>query len=219
VTPEQFIQSVPGGGTCILAGLSGYGKTTALQAGLASSRRIIVIDPHSATDRRREAAGTAQRRTWEGDAWTFDELVLGNPEALHQDPARLIVDPRPRRFSQFETGKRVARLLDLVWNEGDWDVVLEEAAIYARYAVDLIHLFASGAAHVGSRLFLITQSINQLSIVPRRAASHWMLWAQVDDDDLKVALPKVGLTGVQRLRQFQKGQPPLLWMQGQQPTT
>lgn len=211
-TAERFVADLPEGGTLIACGITGYGKTTTIQAGLAGSRRLLVVDPYASLDRRRDAIGKGRRRTWQGDLWTHDEL-LANPDPIRVEPMRIIYDPGT--LDTVKMGNRIAALLELLWEDGDVDVVLEEAGLYSRSIIKMVNQLCTGAGHSGLRLFVIVQGYSRITLDARRNPSRLLLFAQVDDSDYGELQPKIGAHGVERLRMMQPGEAPLLWKIGQ----
>ncbi len=208
----QHVSALEDGGTLAACGLSGFGKTTIVQRGLAGSPRLVVFDPYSSLDRRRAAAGQARRRTWQGDAWTYEELVEARCAPLRASRCRVVLDPHT--LDEAELGRRVSRALDWCWAAGDVDVVLEEGGLYSRLAVPLINRLSTGGGHAGIRLILIAQGWGRICKDARRNVTRALLFAQEDEGDLALLAPKIGRVVAASLATFKKGNPPVLWKQG-----
>lgn len=211
--PVRFVSELEEGGTLIACGITGYGKTTTVQAALADSSRVVVVDPYSGLDRRRDAAGTGRRRTWQGDLWTHDQLIA-NPDPLRVQPMRVIYDPGT--LTSYRMGPRIAGLLEMLWEDGDVDIVLEEAGLYSRSIIEMVNRLCTGAGHSGCRLFCIVQGYSRITLDARRNPTRILAFAQVDATDYDELRPKVGAGGVARLQALQPGDAPVLWRLGQQ---
>jgi hypothetical protein len=210
-SPDSFVADLPRGGSLIASGLTGFGKTHWLKLGLESSRHLAIIDTMATVDRQRHAQGDFTREGWDGDLYTYAELMESH-EPLLATPARLVLDPST--YDPNEAGRRVAVMLELLWSIGDFDVVLEEAGGYSRWAVPLIHRLTSAGAHRGLRVFMLTQSLGRITIDARRNAQRLMLFPQADEQDMTELRRKLGKARDLQLRAIQQFDPPLLWKQG-----
>jgi len=206
-----FIAEAPEGATTAVCGITGYGKTYGLQAGLASSRRVFVFDPYSAIDRRR---GGGTRCAWEGEHFTHDAL-LEQPGLLRRERFRMVYDPDS--LDEARLGARASAMLEILWALGDVDVVLEEAGLFSRFAVPLINRIATGGAHAGLRFFLVAQSFSRLAIDARRNVARLVLFAQGEQADYDLLRGKLGKLAARNLAGLQVGDAPVLWKYGDVP--
>lgn len=182
-----------------------------MQAGLEGTRTLI-IDPHAALDR---SAGAGARSSWDGELCEYEEeLRKHDLDVVAAFDGWLVVDPQS--LDQAVIGRRVSRILRMVWAlRQPCTVVLEEAGLYSRYCIEVVNLLATSSGHNRLRLVLIAQSLGRITIDARRNASHLVLWSQSDPQDYAELRAKLGKVGIAKLSAMRPGDPPVTWRQGE----
>lgn len=190
-----------------------WGKSRTAKAVDASGAwpRRIVFEPHGRRDRL-EAARGKPLHPWPGRLVSVGD-VLRSPGILDSDPLDLVVVPDGARDEE-ERGRMFAAVARACWHTGDVTVVAEEAAIYARHAVELMNLIATGGGHAGLRLVLISQSFTRIPIDARRNVSHVVAFAQGETADLDALRKRCGRGFAAGVARLGLGARPLTWRVG-----
>lgn len=160
------LAAMPIGSVASIAGLPGCGKTHLASQLADTAERVVIFDPYAARDRLNVARGVAERVTWAGDLVTVEDLradVLesaesGTPSMLDLRPLRLVV--QPSTLEPKALGKEWALLAEMIWGTGGGILFInEEAALYSHKAGPMLKQVATGGAHGGLRVVLISQRI------------------------------------------------------------
>lgn len=212
MTPIDFVREAPEGSVVALIGAPRTGKSRLAKAADAAGawRRRVVFEPHGLRDRIEETRGR-RLYPWRGRLVTVGAL-LESPYLLDSDPLRLVVVPEGR--SEAERGRDFEAIGSLAWATGGITVVAEEAAIYARRAIEVATLIATGGGHAGMRLVVISQSWGRIPVDVRRCVSHLVAFAVSEAGDLRELKPKIGARRTAAVASLHAGDPPILWRQG-----
>ena len=209
VEPGQVIGSI---------GVPGTGKTATVEAASKHWPRVVVFDPYAARDRQRVASGKARRVAWSGELVDVLDL-LADPTRLDASKMRLIVagsDLSPKAL-----GADFSALAELCWSTGDLVLVGEEAGLYSRAAVPIIHRIASGGAHAGLSLVLVSQSLTRLHVDARRGITLLTCGEQGEAGDVEALRDRCGRSFAERVRALRGPEPgippsaPLVWRLGE----
>lgn len=214
----EAFASIQPGQVAASAGMPGTGKTASVKAACDRFPRVVVFDPYARRDRQRVAAGKSHRVVWSGDLASTLDVVL-DPSVLDAERLRLVV--HPDSLNKAEMGRQFSVLADLCWETGDLVLVGEEAGLYSRSAVDLIHRIASGGAHAGMSMILVSQSISRLNVDARRGIGILAIGAQGESGDIDDVRSRCGKKFAERVRALRGPEPgrppdaPLVWRLGE----
>lgn len=193
-----------------LVGAPGTGKSRTARAAAEAWPRRVVYEPHGERDRI-EARRGKRLYPWRGDLVRLHDL-LRDPAVLDRSPLRAVVVPGT--LDPAASGAGFAALCRLAWHTGDLSIVAEEAALYARHAVEAANLIATGGRHAGVRLVMISQRWGRIPIDVRGCVSHLVVYALSEASDVQDLAAKCGRVFAQRARALAAGDAPLTWRQG-----
>jgi hypothetical protein len=209
----EWLRARPPGSVIAVTGLPRTGKSRLMGEVADGFSRVLIFDPHSKRDRLNKRTGTdPEAHPWRGTLWTLEELRL-YPDALNLTPIRIVVDPEVDGWDQL--GAAFHRLLRMAWAAGRIDVIAEEAATYTRTAAEMVHKAATGGRHAGLRLWLLAQSIGEISIYAKRQINTIATFAQGEPADFEYLRKKAGPDFARAVQQLKPGGEPLLWALGE----
>ena len=210
--PIEFVRSAAEGSVLAIIGPPRTGKSRLAKAAADAGcwPRRLIFEPHGLRDRI-EATRGRQLYPWRGVLVTVGQL-LATPAMLDRDPLRLVVVPEAR--GEEARGRDFAAVGDLAWSTGGLTVIGEEFAIYARRAVEVANLIATGGGHAGMRLVVISQSWGRIPVDVRRCVSHLACFGASDAGDIKALRQTIGKRRTAAVAALQVGDPPILWRQG-----
>lgn len=218
--PVAFVAEAHAGAVVAIVGVpqSGargvrWGKSRLAKAVDASGAwpRRLVFEPHGRRDRL-EAARGKPLHPWPGRLVSAGDVVR-TPGLLDWDPLSLVVVPDGAADEE-ERGRMFAAVARAAWHTGDLTVIAEEAAIYARHAIELMNLIATGGGHAGIRLVLISQSFTRIPIDARRCVSHVVAFAQGESADLDALRKRCGAGFAAQVARLALGARPITWRVG-----
>jgi hypothetical protein len=195
-----------------ITGLPKSGKSRLMGQVADGLPRVVIFDPHAMRDRLNARKGDPEAHPWMGDLWTMRELTTF-PDALNVTPLRIVVDPEVDGWDAL--GRAFHKLLRMAWAAGRIDVVAEEAASYTRTAAEMVHKVATGGRHAGLRLWLLAQSIGEISIYARRQINTIATFAQGEPADFDYLKRRAGEPFAREVQQLKPGSGPLLWALGE----
>lgn len=220
-----FVAGAPSGAVVSVSGLPGTGKSRVLKEALAAGAfpRALTYDPHAGRDRIERARGNREIHPWPGELVPYPEFIARAGELLARPRFRIVVDPGTMHADDRKVGgakvpglaSRFARVAELAFTAGGVDVISEEAALYARGALDAINLVATGSRHARVRLYLVSQRFMRVPIDARENLSHLVVFALGGAADLAELRARCGPDFEAEARRLVKGGPPLLWQTGQ----
>jgi hypothetical protein len=220
-----FVSDAPSGAVVSVSGIPGTGKSCVLQLALAAGAfpRVLAFDPHARRDRIELALGNDEIHPWPGELVPYPELVARARTLLSRPRFRIVVDPGTLQIEDGKIGGRMvpglatrfARVTELAFAAGGVDVIGEEAALYARGAVQAINLVSTGSRHGRVRLYLVSQRFMRVPIDARENLSHLVVFALGGAADLAELRARCGAGFEAEARRLVKGGPPLLWHVGQ----
>jgi len=202
----------PPGSVVAVIGAPGTGKSRAVKAAAAAGAwpRRVVYEPHARRDRIEEARGR-KLYPWPGSLVSIRDLMR-RPDLLDSDPLALVVDPAG--LDAVSMGRDFGTLARLAWHTGDLTIIAEEAAIYARQALEAATLISTGGRHAGLRLIAISQSWTRIPLDVRRCVSDVIAFAQSEPRDVDELGRKCGRDFAERVRRLSSGAIPCTWRQG-----
>jgi hypothetical protein len=211
--PIAFIRSAWAGAVIALVGAPQTGKSRLAKDADAAGvwPRRLVYEPHGRRDRLEVARGR-KLWPWRGRLVSVAD-VLRNPAILDVDPLALVAVPDGAR-DEAARGKLFSAIGELVWETGGITLIAEEAAIYARHALEVANLLATGGAHADVRLVLISQSWTRIPLDVRRCVSHVVAFTQSEPADVDELRKKCGKEFARRVAALNRGASPLLWALG-----
>lgn len=212
MTPIEFIRSAEEGSVVAAIGPPRTGKSRLIKAADAAGAwpRRLVFEPHGMRDRIESARGR-ELYPWPGQIVTTGAL-LAAPVLLDREPLRLVVTPEGR--TEKARGEDFEAIGNLAWTTGGITLIGEEFAIYARRAIEVANLIATGGGHAGMRLIVISQSWGRIPVDVRRCVSHLVAFGATDAGDLEALRQTLGKRRTAAVASLKKGDPPVLWRRG-----
>lgn len=189
-----------------------WGKSRTVKAVDATGvwPRRVVFEPYGVRDRV-EASRGRRLYPWPGRVVTVRQLVA-DPSILDFDPLSLVVVPDMGRGA--DLGRAFETVADLAWSTGGITVIGEEAALYARNALELCNRLATGGGHTGMRLVMIAQRWGRVPIDVRGCVSHLVAFAQAEDADVDALRKRCGRRFADEVQRLGVGARPLTWRLG-----